>query len=252
MMWPDIGAIEIGGLSSPKDLETVLAAVAAQGIAWAMHMPLWRSRPRRVPVAPSGLSAEEERYLREDMATGSRRHASYALVHAPWLPSHSLPEREARAIAQGTVDFLAELALAHDLPLALELKLGLQRDPGVLAYFLAAPDDFLDLQGGTFCVDTGDWVLACEALELDPVRAFAPFAARTSVLHVHAVERATQPYLWRPIHPTDPDAVTMLRLCQVAQAAREELTVVFEHTPHLDPGPDYDLEGYAWLLSSLL
>ncbi len=252
LMWPGISAVEIGSLSTEEDLLAVMDAVAEMRIAWGMHMPLWRSGPHRVPMAAAGLSAVEARSLREDMALGARHHASYALAHAPWLPDHSLPARDAKAMVQQTMRFLADLQREHGVPVTLELKLGLHRDPGVLAYLLADPQGFLDLTDLTLCLDTGDWLLACEALHLEPVAAFEPFAASTAVIHVHAVERGFGSYLWKPIHPSDPDAAPVRRLCQLALSRRSDLTVVFEHTPHLDPGPDYDLKGYRWLLSELL
>ncbi len=254
MMWPGVDAIEIGSLASEADLQTVLDAVQARRIAWGLHAPLWRAGPNRVPMAAAGLSADEKHHLRRDIARAASHGAAYALVHAPWFADHSLAIVDARWLSRHTVRFLADLGAEFQTPVALELKLGRNRDPGILAYLVPEPRAFLNLNpdGVTFCLDTGDWLLACEELGIDPLRSFEPFAPWTSVIHVHAVERGVQPYLWKPIHPSDPDAAAVRRLCLCAKAARSELTVVFEHTPHLDPGLSYDLEGYRWLLSALL
>ncbi len=251
LLWPSIDAIEIGSLDGEADLHAVLDLVERRHLAWAMHMPLWRRGLARVPMASAGPSPEEERSLRADMALGQRYKAAYALGHAPWLPDHRMPVARAEALARETVHLLRNLSRAYDLPVVLELKLGLNRDPGILSYLLADPEGFLDLDEVHLCLDTGDWLLACETLGVDPVRAFEPLAALTAVVHAHAVERGSDHYLWKPIHPSSPDAAAVRDLCQLALEARDELTLVFEHTPHVDPGPAYDLEGYHWLLSTL-
>ncbi len=252
IMWPSIDAIEIGGLASEEDLRTVLDAVRAKGIGWGLHAPLWREGPSRVPAAPTGLVAAEEHQLRQDIALAARYEAGYAVVHAPWFADHDLAVDDARTIADRTLRFLLDLGTEFRIPVALDLKLGLHRDPGVLAYLVQEPESFLDLGAATLCLDTGDWLLACEHLGVDPVRSFEPLAACTSVVHVHSVERRAQSYLWKPIHPQDPDATAVRRICLCAKAARSDLTVVFEHTPHLDPGLPHDLEGFRWLLSALV
>ena len=251
LLWPTIDAIEIGSLDGEADLHTVLDLVEGRHLDWAMHMPLWRRGPARVPLTPAGPSPEEEHSLRADMILGQRYKAAYALAHAPWLPDHRMSVTRAEALARETVRLLRDLAWKYDLPVVLELKLGLNRDPGILSYLLADPEGFLDLDDVSLCLDTGDWLLACEAEGVDAVKAFEPLAVRTAVVHAHAVERGSDHYLWKPIHPSSPDAAAVRDLCQLALDARSELTLVFEHTPHVDPGPAYDLEGYHWLLSAL-
>ena len=251
LLWPSIDAIEIGSLAGEADLHAVLDLVERRRLDWAMHMPLWRRGPARVPMASAGLSQEEKRSLRADMSLGKRYNAAYALGHAPWLPDHRMPVARAKALASETVHLLRDLSREYDLPVVLELKLGPNRDPGILWYLLADPEGFLELGDVGLCLDTGDWLLACEVEGVDAVRAFEPLATRTAVIHAHAVERGSDHYLWKPIHPSSADAAPVRDLCRLALQARGELTLVFEHTPHVDPGPAYDLEGYHWLISTL-
>lgn len=251
MLWPGINAIEIGNLLSDSDLHRVLSVISGAGLRWGMHAPLWRNGPKRVLMAPSSSSEGIARHLRQDMAAAAAHKAAYVLFHAPWFADQALGLDQASALANDTVRLLAGLEREHGIPVVLELKLGEARDPGVLGYLMRRPQNFLDLKGLTLCLDIGDWLLACEALGVDPLRSYVPFAALTSVIHVHSVERAQQPYLWKPIHPSDPDAVAVRRLCELVTAHRSDVNVVFEHTPHLDPGLAYDLEGYRWLRAAL-
>ena len=251
LFWQGIDGIEIGSLRDAADLDVVVASLRDRGLALAVHAPLWRHGPTRMACGPQGPAPDTVASLRRDMAVAAAVGAQYALCHAPWLADHERPWDAATQDLRACLHALAQLQAAAGLPLALELKLGVQRDPGVLWYIAQHPHVLGDLHGLSLCLDVGDWLLACEALDLDPDAAYRPLAAATAVVHVHAVERRTTPYLWKPIHPSDPDAAAVLALCRLVARERPDVSIVLEHTPHLDPGETYDLEGFAWLRSAL-
>lgn len=250
-MWPEIEAIEIGNLTSDDDLGQVLKDVSRRGLRWGIHAPLRRDGLKRVLLDSTGLSADAAVQIERDVAIAAAQHAEYVLVHCPWFADDGLPFEQAKIRANNAVLQLEELQERYNVQLVLEFKLGVARNPGLLSYLIRNPSEFLDLEMVTCCLDVGDWLLASEALGVDPMLAFEPLAGVTSVIHVHTVERTSTSYVWKPIHPSDPDALAVRGLCETAMRKRKELRVVFEHTPHLDPGLRYDLEGYAWLVHSL-
>ncbi len=251
MLWPGIDAIEIGSLRSAEDLELVLETVRRRGLRWGVHAPLWRSGLRREEFDARGLSPASRTQLDGDFREAARCAAQYILVHFPWFSDASLPVEQAAAQVQAAMRDLWQLRERHGIPVVFEFKLGRARDPGILAYLMRDGTEMLGQDDFGWCLDVGDWLMASQALRVDPVEAFGALAPRTEVIHVHAVERATNPYLWKPIHPEDPDATAVLALCDLAVAKSPRLRIVFEHTSHLDPGPEYDLAGYRWLRQAL-
>jgi len=244
ILWPDVDAVEVGNLAAPAAVVGLVAAAAGAGLGWNLHTPLLGGGPKRLLWEPSPAWDDRLAQVEAELRTAKRLGAGYALLHAPWLPDQGLPVGRARDLCNATLRGLGELGI--DLPIVAELKLGHQGDPGLLGHIVRRPD-FLEPGDIRYCLDVGDWILACEALGADPVAAYAPLASHTRVVHVHGVFRG-EPYLWTPIHPDDPDAPRVLALVELLLERTDALTVVFEHTPHRDPGSAYHRAGAAWFM----
>lgn len=269
LLWPGINAVEIGAVAGPKVIGLVARTLRVKGLGLGLHSPVVAGGVKLLKPGDGGLSDSVLAQIRGELALAQSVSADYLLLHYPWFEASpptqevagwiTLATRQLESLMESPANQSGESSgesagPGGGVPLIFEMKLGRSRHPGIIASLINGGPVALGLGGSRLCLDVGDWLLACEELGVDPVAAFQPLASLVSVLHVHAVERhpgGRYNYVWKPIHPEDPDAEAVLALCHLAVEHGTTKTIVFEHTPHLDPGVEYDLQGFAWLRGEL-
>lgn len=244
LLWPGINGIEVGFLA-PGDLSAVAELIAQHGLEWGVHSPLYRGGHSNDLLGPGGLLPAPAAQLRREIETVAPPGARYLLIHFPWFAGDDGSPLAVEAGLQGLLRIQAE----SRMPLILEPKLGIQRDPGGinLLYRMGAEA----LAGARLCLDLGDWWLAAKGMGVPFGTLIEPFLSLAASFHVHHVHEGDERYIWTPFHPSTDADFGFLPLLRAAASQDPDVMIVFEHTPHLVPSQSYVREGVEWLKGAI-
>ncbi len=235
-------AVEIGDLTSPNDLTTVIENCRRFGIQLGIHTPLFSIDDRRGLLWPDSPAWEE---LQRNLDMARRENLSYVLVHFPYVwdkqGSHLGVDQFRTIIPQ-----LKRLERSSGIPIVCEPKLGPRRDPSAFTALWAISAQELLHWDLSFCLDVGDIFLASRVLHSSYEGMVSHLAPWCHVVHLHQVWFGGQRYFWTPVGENGP--VPILRTLEILGGAGSDIFAVLEHTPHRVRDTAEVEEGINWLL----
>lgn len=244
LFWEGINHIEIGEFPDETAFQNFLELKKDKHVSYGVHSPLFRNGSKydliqKVQIEPATaweqLELEAERLAALD--------ATYILVHFPYFKKEA--EGNPNQIIESGLKKLSYLQQKYKIPIICEPKLGLERSAVGIQYLHDFPIEVWNSYGLKLCIDIGDYLLATG----DNIIAYlAKWKAHIKVVHLHNVSYQGDKYIWIPVHPSH-DFGAFYKVEHIIRflSQCEDITFIFEHTPHSNPSKKFVEEGYQWV-----
>jgi sugar phosphate isomerase/epimerase len=237
--------IEIGEFEDQDSFEAFLKEKEAKKISFGLHSPLYRSGSKydlleNVFYSPEKAWVQFENEVKHMSELG----AEYVLVHFPYFKTEGVEESFTK-IEEGLAR-LNRLQENYNMMIVCEPKLGFNRSPIGMDLLHHFPVETWAKYNVKICIDIGDYLIGAKEKTLQYIRKWSEYI---KVVHLHNVEFHENTYIWVPVHPSHEQDDSHFKIKAIIEelAKCEEVTFVFEHTPHSNPTSQFVLEGMNWV-----
>lgn len=246
LFWEGINHIEIGEFPDEAAFQHFLEINKDKQLSYGVHSPLLRSGSKydllqKVQLEPSIAWEQLELEAERLSALG----AKYILVHFPYFKQEV--EENVNELIEAGLNKLSCLQAKYKIPFICEPKLGLGRSPVGIQYLHHFPLEIWNKYGLKLCIDIGDYLIATG----DNMIAYLDqWKAHIKAVHLHNVLYEGDKYIWIPVHPSH-ESGNFYKVEHIIRflARCEDVTFIFEHTPHSNPSKQLVEEGYQWIRS---
>jgi sugar phosphate isomerase/epimerase len=248
LFWNGINHVEIGELPDESSFETFLTLCKERQVSFGIHSPLYRGGSKydllqHVQLEPEDAWKQIEHEAREMSLAG----ASYILVHFPYF-THSDISHANEKIENG-LKRLSRIQETYGISFVCEPKLGQQRSAAGIELLHHFPEEVWGKYGLKLCIDIGDYLLATEE-QMDTY--LSKWINHVGVVHLHNVQFQGEKYIWVPVHPSheaDGKYYSIEEHIRYLSSQNQNITLIFEHTPHSNPSKSFVNEGFEWVKS---
>jgi len=247
LFWEGIEHIEIGEFYDENALNDFIKQCREKQITFGIHSPLMRNGSKydlieRVQY-DSEFAWEQLELEAEKMASLG---ADYLLVHFPYFKDE-ITSNTNELIEEG-LRKLSNIQNKYSIELICEPKLGLNRSAAGINYLHNFPKEIWGKYSIKLCIDIGDYIIATGEEIFNYLIKWKEFV---KVVHLHNVYYQGNKYIWVPVHPTQKYEISNYKIEKIIGflSQCEDVSFVFEHTPHINPSKDLVKEGYEWVKS---
>lgn len=245
LFWDGIEHIEIGEFPDEAAFEYFLQLKDKKQVSFGIHSPIIGERSKydlveRVWFEPEYAWNQLKSEAMKCIETG----AEYLLVHFPYFKGKS-DDNPDESIEHG-LKRLKGLQDKYSIPIICEPKLGFERSTAGINYMNNFSIDIWKKYGLGICIDIGDYIIAADDKILSFISKWKDFI---KVVHLHNVYYSEDKYIWTPVHPSqeeDEDSYSLEAIIRYL-SEQKNITFIFEHTPHMNPGRKFVDEGYMWV-----
>lgn len=245
LFWEGIDHVEIGEFSNEADFNQFLKLCKTNNVSFGIHSPLYRNQSKYDLLEYVHYEPENAwEQLESEIKYLSTLGADYILVHFPYFKHEMVGNTN--ALIENGLKRLAEIQQRYSLPIVCEPKLGFDRSPAGINYLNDFPIERWEKYQLSLCIDIGDYLLATEN---DIIDYLAKWRDHIKIVHLHNVLFKDNKYIWIPVHPRHENDVNYYKIEKIIKflAKCEDITFVFEHTPHTNPTRTFVEEGYQWV-----
>ncbi len=250
VFWEGIDHIEIGALSSHRDLTYLLRKAQDKRISVGFHSPVFAGGSKYdllVPVDGEIESAWSQ--IEQEMALAQDNGVEYVLMHFPYFETSSTPNSISRM--EWGLERLRSLQERYATRLVCEPKLGDNRNAGAIEILRRYSVEKWASWGIAMCWDMGDYLLATGSSD-ESVLELRRLSSIIEVVHVHNVQVESGKYFWVPIHPSHEEDDGFFRIAPILSEMKNmDAVLVWEHTPHFTPSEEFAVEGFKWAVNLL-
>jgi sugar phosphate isomerase/epimerase len=226
-------------------MEKFLELCKGKHIPFGIHSPLMSNGSKYDLIEEVEYEPEFAwRQLESEAKIMSKSGAEYLLVHFPYF-KEEITDNANELIEEG-LKKLSSIQEKYSIELVCEPKLGFQRSPAGINYLQNFPKETWEKYNIKLCIDIGDYIIAVGDKIFDYLTKWKEFI---KVVHLHNIFYEGDKYIWIPVHPSQEsdnqsykvkDIITFLAQC-------EDVTFVFEYTPHTNPSKEFVREGFKWV-----
>lgn len=246
LFWEQADHIEIGEFVDEAAFREFLRICGKKGASFGIHSPLYRGQSKndwmeKVQFEPEYAWDQVESEAKEMAKLG----AEYVLVHFPYFKG--VVDGDANLMIEEGLQRLSKIQNKYGIQLVCEPKLGLQRSSAGIEYLHHFPKEVWAKYGLKLCIDVGDYFLATGDRILEYID---NWKEHIHVVHLHNVQFMGDKYIWTPVHPSNENMAGYFSLEKVIAfiaSQCQEVTFVFEHTPHTNPSKEFVEEGMEWV-----
>jgi sugar phosphate isomerase/epimerase len=249
LFWEGIHHIEIGEFPDEVAFKYFLALCQKKNTSFGIHSPLYRNKSKydllqRVDYEPE-YAWDQLEHEAEQM---SKLGADYLLVHFPYFKHEVDNEKNVNELIEKGLKKLDEIQRKYSIQLICEPKLGFHRSNSGISYLHNFPIETWEKYNLQLCIDIGDYLIATEDKIFNYID---KWKEHIKVVHLHNVEYKGDKYIWIPIHPGHERSGEHFQVEGLIKylATCEDITFVFEHTPHSNPNSQFVNAGYQWIKS---
>ncbi|WBW95586.1 TIM barrel protein [Oceanirhabdus sp. W0125-5] len=247
LFWEGIEHIEIGEFYDENALNHLIKECKDKQVSLGIHSPLMRSGSKydlieRVQYDPQFAWEQIEDEAKRMSSIG----AEYLLVHFPYFKGE-IAGNPNELIEEG-LRKLSNIQKKYCIDIICEPKLGFNRSPAGIKYLHNFPMEIWEKYNIKVCIDIGDYLIATNEDVFDYLIKWIKFV---KVVHLHNIYYQGNKYIWTPVHPTQKYEISNNKIEKIIRffSQCEDVSFVFEHTPHTNPSKELVHEGYKWVKS---
>ncbi|MCM1988243.1 TIM barrel protein [Oceanirhabdus seepicola] len=245
LFWEGIDHIEIGEFYDEKALNDFIKQCREKQISFGIHSPLMRNGSKYDLIERVQYDSEFAwEQLELEAEKMSSLGADYLLVHFPYFKDEITGN--ANELIEEGLRKLSDIQNKYSIELICEPKLGLNRSAAGINYLHNFPKGIWGKYNIKLCIDIGDYIIATGEEIFNYLLKWKEFV---KVVHLHNVYYQGNKYIWVPVHPTQKYEISNYKIEKIIRSLSqcEDVSFVFEHTPHTNPSKDLVNEGYEWV-----
>jgi sugar phosphate isomerase/epimerase len=244
LFWEDINYIEIGEFSDETAFQRFLDLIRHKEISYGVHSPLFRNGSKydliqKVHMEPDAAWVQLEFEAERLSLLGAR----YILVHFPYFMNEV--EANPNELIENGLKKLGYIQHKYKIPFICEPKLGAGRSPVGIQYLHDFPIEKWNEYGMKIYIDIGDYLVATGD---NIITYLEKWKKHIQIVHLHNVLYNGDKYIWIPVHPSQEhgDFYKVEHIIRFLSKC-ENVTFIFEHTPHSNPSKVHVEQGYQWI-----
>lgn len=246
LFWEGIDHIEIGEFPNEAAFKNFLVLCQVNNVSFGVHSPLLRGESKydllqKVDYEPEYAWDQ----LESEADQMSKLGAAYLLVHFPYF-KNEVDDANVNELIEKGLHRLDRIQSKYSIQLICEPKLGFRSSNAGINYLHDFAVETWKKYNLQLCIDIGDYLIATG----DKIFTYIDkWKEHIKIVHLHNVLYEAEKYIWVPVHPSHENSVEHFQIEKSIKflSRCEDITFVFEHTPHSNPSNEFVNEGYQWV-----